>query len=442
MTDLPSSRPAASEVASEPRVTRRTWIMFALLIWLFALASVDRSLVSILAEQIKHAFGLSDGQLGVLTGLMFSIPYVLVGLPIGLLIDRYNRVLLLLVMATAWAGATILAGLMTSYLGMLAARALLGMSESGMAPAFTSLTSDLFPRSRRSTSMALLYVSTPMGLMIGYYFGGMVGAHYGWRAAFVLAGILGILTALPLLALREPLRGAFDPPDEGAEILLGGSRFLATMRLFRARPALVMIIAGASCAIAAQSGVSAFAAPYFIRIRHLPLQQASLILALEFGIAGAIGILGGGWISDRLRHRRGGSELLYMALVPALNMLAVIATFSAPSLTGMLDGFTVYSLFVMAGYGVIFATFVSLTPPELRGLSTAILLIFQNLVGYGFGPPITGLLSDRYGHAGFAEPLRLALITMSSFYAAASLCFLIAAYLARRGRILAEDASR
>ncbi|MEI9927019.1 MAG: MFS transporter [Sphingomonas sp.] len=413
------------------RTSIGTWLTLALFTALFALANIDRSLVSILAEPIKREFALSDAQLGVLTGLAFAIPYTIAGVPMGMLIDRVNRVRLAHFMASLWAAVTILVGLMSSYSGMAAIRALLGAAESSMAPTFTSLTSDLFPTARRATAMAILYISSPIGLLLGFSFGGLIGAHYGWRASFVVAGVVGIVAAMGLLLVREPLRGRYDG---AAGAPAGGSpaTMLGLVRLFRQRPALLLLTIAGSSSIAAQSGLSAFAAPFLIRVLGMTLQNASLALAMAFGVGGMIGMLGGGLIADRVRARFPDSVLLFAAAVATLAAIAAFVAFGVAGPTVALVGLGVYAILCVAHYGVIFSTFVSLTPPAMRGSAMAVLLIAQNLVGYGFGPPVMGALSDWFKASGVPQPLRYAMMAMTAFYLFAALMF----YLANRRVVL------
>src|SRR6185436_5629951 len=150
-------------------------------------------------EPIKREFGLSDGQLGLLTGLAFAISYSVAGIPLGLLADRVARKRLLSGLVAVWSGLTFLSGIATSTLTLALARIGVGASESGASPASMSLITDYFPKERRGLAMALFYMSTPIGTSLAFAIGGAVEANYGWRAAFFVAGGPGLLLSLIIL---------------------------------------------------------------------------------------------------------------------------------------------------------------------------------------------------------------------------------------------------
>lgn len=419
-------------------VPKRHWATLALMTGLFALSGIDRSLISILAEPIKHEFGLSDSQLGVLTGLAFAIPYTLVGLPIGILADRIHRLRLSYVLVTCWSVVTLLTSWISSFAGMLAMRACLGMAESGVAPIFSSLTSDLFPKARRSTAMALLYVSSPIGLTVGFGAGGIIAGHLGWRATFAIAGIVGTLAALILLLVKEPERGRYDDPAdapcETAQPVLS-----AVASAFARQPVLPLILGAASASIAAQAGIGAFMAPFMIRIHGMTIAQAGLFIALGYGVGGMIGMPLGGLITDWVKVRLPGREMLVAVVAQCLAAAMATIAFGAGDLRIALGALVLYSIFCVAAYGVTFATFVSYCPVAIRGTAMAVLLIAQNLVGYGFGPGLTGYLSDRFAQAGWIDPLRYALISMCLFYLIAAGFFALTGGLIRRTDMQSRD---
>jgi predicted MFS family arabinose efflux permease len=411
-------------------VPRHNWVVLALLTTLFALAGIDRSLVSILAEPIKHAFSLSDKQLGLVTGLAFAIPYVIAGVPVGLMIDRVNRMRTSWLMVTLWSLATIATSLVSTYPLLLATRAWLGAAESGVAPTFSSLVSDLFPKARRSTAMALLYVSSPIGLTLGFSLGGLIAAHLGWRSAFVISGAVGIVVALLLLAMREPERGAYDDPAE-RPAPEGPPPLRALWPVFRGRPALFWLIGAGSSVIAAQAGIGAFMAPFMMRVHGMAIAQAGLLIALAYGIGGIIGMPVGGYLADWVKARLPGREMSVAVIASILAAVTASLAFGVQDLRVAIVALWLYSIFCVAGYGITFASFTNELPATFRGVGIAILLIFQNLVGYGVGPGVAGWLSDSFKAAGSPQPLVPSLIILSTGFLLAAFCYW------RAGRLIA-----
>lgn len=412
-------------------IPRRHWYVLALMTALFALAGIDRSLVSILAEPIKHAFALSDAELGLVTGLAFAVPYVIAGVPVGFMIDRVNRVRASWLMVTLWSLATVATSLVSSYPLLLATRAWLGAAESGVAPTFSSLTSDLFPRARRSTAMALLYVSSPIGLMLGFSLGGLIAAHLGWRSAFLISGAVGIVVSLLLLLTREPERGIYDDPA-GRPVVEGQPGLVTLWRVFRDQPALIWLIGAGSSVIAAQAGIGAFMAPFMMRVHGMTIDRAGLLIALTYGIGGIIGMTAGGWLADRVKTRMPGREMVVAVITSIFTTFAALLAFGSHDLHAAVVGLWLYAVFCVAAYGITFATFANLLPAASRGAGIAILLIFQNLVGYGVGPGVAGWLSDRFKGSGSPQPLVPSLIILSLGFLIAAFCYW------RVGRLIAR----
>src|SRR3546814_8383904 len=144
---------------------------------MFTLANIDRSILAILGEPIKREYGLSDTQIGTLTGLAFAVPLSLVIIPIGVLADRVNRIRLVSILMLVWSSLTALTGLAQSFLMLLLARMGLGAAEAGAAPTLTALTSDIFTKKRRGTAMGFLYLSSPLGMPIGLALGGYIAGN-------------------------------------------------------------------------------------------------------------------------------------------------------------------------------------------------------------------------------------------------------------------------
>lgn len=403
-----------------------------LLIVMFTLANIDRTILSILIEPIKHEYGLTDTQVGTLTGLAFAVPLSLVVIPIGILADRVNRVRLIGVLMLLWSCLTALTGTAQSYLMLLAARMGLGAAEAGGAPTFMSLATDMFSKERRGAVMGWLYFSSPLGVTIGLAIGGFIAGHFHWRTAFFVVGAPGVVLALlAFLTLREPTRErAQEGP--GAEPARPSS-LAAVFRLLRERKALwLLLLAGAFC-IGGQAACSIFMAPFLIRVHGLDVAQAGTLLALTYGVGGMIGMPLGGFVTDAIRRRYPGRELGFFGLV---NIGVAIVAAGAFLVSSWEIAAVLLALFAAGAvfyYSVTFSTFVTETPPQLRAGASATMFLAMNLFGYGVAPQFAGIVSDLAEAMGFATPLRVALVCSGALLAIGGVFLILAGRALRRG---------
>ncbi|WP_157889086.1 MFS transporter [Herminiimonas arsenitoxidans] len=195
---------------TEDAVPAKSWYALSILTMIYSCHFLDRTMISIIVEPVRAEFHLHDSQIGLLTGLAYGATFAIAGIPIGLLIDRVNRIKLLAILVTIWSGMTILSGIANSYIHLLLARMGVGASEAGGSPASLSLISDLFPPSKRSTAVGYFFLSNAIGATLSIIIGGFVTAQYGWRTAMLLAGIPGIiLAAVLILTVRNPKRGCY-----------------------------------------------------------------------------------------------------------------------------------------------------------------------------------------------------------------------------------------
>lgn len=401
------------------------YVLFILaLVYMFG--TVDRTLISVLAEPIKTEFGLSDGQLGLLTGLAFAVSYSIAGIPLGLLGDRVRRTRLLASLVTIWSALTFLSGMATSAAALTLARIGVGASEAGASPASMSLITDYFPKERRGLALSLFYVSTPIGVALTFSLGGVIAANHGWHVAYFMAGGPGlILAALILLTIREPDRGRYDAVDPVA--VRERYRFReAVQTLIAIRPLLYLIIA-AVCVVIAQAGLSAFFSPFLIRIHGLSLAESGYAIGAVKGPTGIIGLLAGGIVADRLAKRSLDGGIRIVGLLMMLAAIFAIATVTVPNWEAALVLTGCFNFLNYTYYGATFATFMTLAPVRMRGALAGIFAVAMTMIGYGFGPPLAGVSSDLFAALGAAEPLRWALVVTASFFAIAGLVFLRAA---------------
>ena len=429
---------SASEAREQSSSIYAYYVLFILaLVYLFS--SIDRTLISVLAEPIKRDFNLSDSQLGLLTGLAFAISYSLAGIPLGLLVDRHRRTRVLATLVTIWSGLTFLSGLAVSAVTLGLARIGVGASEAGASPASMSLVTDYFPKERRGFALSLFYMSTPISIALSFAIGSAIAAAYGWRAAFFVAGVPGILlAALILFTVREPERGRYDPVDPDA----ARERYKfreAARTLVTIRPLLLLML-GAISVVIAQAGIGAFTSPFLIRVHGLSIEQAGYAIGAVKGTTGILGLLAGGLVADRLAKRSAHAGPRMTGLLVMLCTPCVAAAMLVPSWTMAMVFIGAFNFLNYTYYGATFATYMTLAPVRMRGALAGMLAVANTMVGYGFGPPLAGTASDLLANAGVADPIRWALVITGGFFAVGGFVFLAAARAIRRMEQPAEPA--
>jgi MFS family permease len=364
-----------------------------LLCGVYMLNMLDRQLLSILIEPIRTEFALSDTHMGFLGGLAFALFYTTLGMPLARLADRSHRVNIIAVSIAVWSAFTALTGLAKGFWHLLAARVGVGIGEAGCNPAAYSLISDYFEPRRRATALSIYQMGGYAGGFVGLMLGGAVAQEYGWRVAFYVVGLPGIVIALLVkFSLREPPRGFSDPvqqvsaPPPALEVL----RTLWAKRSFR------HLSFAAALHNFAVYGAGNFYSAFLIRTHQMSLAEVGVKLAVVTLVGGVAGSYVGGLLSDRFATQRADSR--YYLWVPAASL---VIGFPISQLVFALDNSTlvmwtmVVSIFFSAAYLApsITATY-GLVGVRERALASALLLLILNLIGLGFGPLVAGVVSD------------------------------------------------
>jgi predicted MFS family arabinose efflux permease len=384
---------------------------------------IDRRVASLVIEPLKREFLLTDSQLGLLTGLAFGMIYAATSIPLGLLADRTNRSRLLAVVVAVWSAMTALAGLATTYAHLLLTRIGVGAAEAGASPTATSIITDLFPRHKRATAIAIYQTGIPIGSFLCFIVGAWIVANYGWRAAFLAAGLPGIpLAVLVLLFLKEPARGGYDQTVQNNE----GSwkqRLGDSIRFIRSDMRVLLLMIGAALLSAANTGVTGWFVPFLMREHAMSIQSAGLVIAFASGICGGIGLISTGSFADRLAKGDPNRMLILCGLIALLTMVLAACALVAPTVTLTVVAISAYSLFCYSFLGISYGALLNLTPSGIRGTVIAVEMVLANLFGYGGGPFVVGVLSDAYGGP---HSLRWAMLTLNLLYLAGAACFLLA----------------
>ncbi|MEQ9449393.1 MAG: MFS transporter [Rhodospirillaceae bacterium] len=283
-----------------PMVAGNRGYALGLLLLLYLSNYLDRQILAILLEPIKLDLGLSDAQLGFLSGIAFAIFFATLGIPIAMWADRTSRRNVVVVALAAWSGMTMLCGFAVNFWQLVLARIGVAVGEAGGAPPAHSMISDLYAPHERATAMAVYSLGAPFGIFCGFLIGGWVNVENGWRAAFFVVGAPGLLLALVIrFTLREPRRGAAD----GLQDTAPAPPLAEVLRFIWGQRSLVHMLAAATLTALAGYGAIIWQPVFLIRSFGLETDEVGLALALIIGIGGSIGTYFGGLMADRLGQR-------------------------------------------------------------------------------------------------------------------------------------------
>lgn len=376
----------------------------------------DRQLLGSLGEPIRREFHLSDTALGLL-GTVTVLTYALVGLPLGWLADRWHRIRLIAISTAAWSLLTGASGLAQSYVQLCIARLGVGLSEASCAPAGQSLIGDLYPKEQRARAMAVFMLGLPAGIFLAYYCAGTIGATFGWRAAFLLACIPGLLFAWLVLRIAEPVRGAIEfQTSGGAATASVKSSFAAVLRL----PTMRWIILSGVLHNFNMYAINSFQTPFLQRFHEMGLRQASNVSAISLGAVGAIGLLVGGWLADRIGAKRHDGRLLLSACSMAIAAPCIFLAVNQPK--GATGAFMILmaagTMTMFVYYATVYSAIQDVIEPRLRGTAVAIYFCAMYVLGAGFGSLGLGMLSDHFAHRAMRDA---GMSTMTEAFKAAGL---------------------
>jgi predicted MFS family arabinose efflux permease len=409
--------------------TRHSWIGLGVLFTIAVFNYVDRTIIAILQEDLRTDLGLSDTQLGALTGLSFALLYTTLALPIARLADRMNRKVLISIALAVWSAATAACGVANNFATLVAFRMGVALGEAGCVPASHSMLADYFPPRQRGTALALWGLSNPLGLLLGFGFGGWVVHALGWREAFLVFGLTGVaLAPIAFLVMREPKRGRFESPvagtAESAQVLplKKALSILWESRAFRC------LAAGGAAHAYVLFVIHNWSSPYYERVLGFAKIDVGLYLALAFGIGGGIGQFFGGFLADRLALR----DKRWLMWLPALasglllpfGLLQFLAANPALAMAAGVASATLLTVF----FAPIVATAQFLVPPQMRAFTSAMLVLTVNIFGLSLGPILTGVVSDTLRPTMGIDSLRYAIAVMLPVTILAMLLFLRAAH--------------
>jgi predicted MFS family arabinose efflux permease len=393
----------------------------------YVLNFLDRQLLSILAKPIQDDLGITDGRIGMITGLYFAMFYCVLAIPIGWLADRTNRVRVLSLACALWSAATVACGVSASYVQLVLARMSVGVGEAGGVPPSYSIVADYFPPGKRGTALSLFNLGPPIGQALGVAFGASITAAYSWRSAFISLGAVGIvMAAIVLLFVREPARGGLDARSAAhpsvAQAARGG--LWSTCRMFFSHPVLLRVSLACAATQFVTYAVLNFTTLFLMREKGMTLQEIAVYYAILIGAGIGSGMYVSGRLIDRLARR---SKTAYGYLPAAALALAIPFFIAFVSMRDWPLALVFLALPTFLNYFYL-SPAVTLVQeevqPEQRVLAGALLLLVMNLIGLGLGPTWLGAVSDLLRPSHPDNSLQLAFYTLVPFYLLAVLLHL------------------
>lgn len=388
--------------------------LLAVLMSVLAFSYVDRDVFGVAQESIRVDLHLTDTQVGVLNGIGFALFFAVAGLPIARWVDRGNRVALIGLTTGIWSIAVSMCGWATGFGSLLACRMATATGESGCIPVANSLIAEEFERGERPRAVGLYMLGAPLGALIGYFSGGWLNQHYGWRHTFIIVGVPGLLlAAVAALSLREPRRQPSHakelPTKENASL-----RDVATRLLVR--PTLRNLWLCYLAWYFSGWGLQQWLPTFFIRAHGLSTESTGIGFALALGMGGLLGSWLGGDLSTRYAFQDEQRQLSGAAVVFALLSLLYGLTLLIPSANTAFAVLGVINIFECALYAPLFATMQTLVPARMRATALALSTLLPTFIGMGIGPSVTGVVSDLLRSSAGKESLRVALLILCPGY--------------------------
>ena len=403
----------------------------------YAFNFIDRQLLAILQESIKADLGLSDSQLGLLTGFAFAVFYVTAGIPIARWADHANRRNIVAGSLFIWSFMTALSGLVQNYAQLVLARIGVGIGEAGGSPPSHSIISDMYPKEERASALGVYSMGIPLGIMAAYFATAMLmgssGEDVNWRRIFIFLGLTGVaLAVLVKLVLREPVRGAMEFNDQTE---IEKPPFMESLKTLMKIPAWWAMCFGIAFGSFVSYSKSAFHTKYLVALDPSYDFQTLVII---LGIVNGTTYAGGAFFGARLADKWGKKDIRAYGWLPAISIALClpigIAAWWSTSIEMNLVFTTLFLLFMGVYLGPSFAIAQTLAPISMRAMSTALFFFILNMIALGGGPTFSGWLIDVFKeNYGEIEAIRYAMTVTSLLFIPSIISFLIVA------RVLPKD---
>jgi MFS family permease len=423
---------------------REAWFFVVVLALAGVMSMIDRTILSIVVDPVRHDLGLTDVDIGLLQGLAFGIFYATVGLPLGLTVDRYSRRLVVIAGIVVWSLATVVSGFAQSFGALFVARLLVGLGEAALSPAAISLIADLFPPSSRGRPISVFLMgqaaANGLGISVtGYITNAAAAGTFGgvpvldglapWRAAFVVCGLLGFVVVALLLPTREPVRRQAGRSGGVVAQVRSSWGYLA-----KHAGIFVLMYLGFATFFLAGYGAGAWNPTMLMRVFGATRTDLAAILGpltLAFSIAGPlVGVL---LVDAAMRRGDNLERFRILMIAPLVSLPMGLAVFAPNANVAMI--LIAYSPAVSATIGTtMLALLQSMVPADTRGFAVALTGLLNTIIGAAVGPLLISLLTERV----FGDPksvgISIAWIVVPALFGASAFYFFARNTIRRRVR--------
>jgi MFS family permease len=404
------------------------WYVVGVLTLVYVFSFIDRQILNLLVKPIRRDLGISDTQMSLLMGFSFAVFYTFCGIPLGWLADRFSRRSLVAVGFVFWSVMTAGCGLARNFSQMLALRMGVGVGEAALSPSAYSLIADYFPKEKRATAISVYSMGIYIGSGMAFLLGGivvrfasaqeawtlpLVGETRPWQVIFFIVGLPGVLLALLMYTIREPLRRglkmvrAADGTMSKAQVPFREtwSYILANWKTFGCHTVGFALLSFSSY------GASAWVPTMFVRIHGWSEAQAGMVYGAIVAIFSTLGVATGGWIADRMTARGRRDATMRVGLFVAVAWFPTGILFPLVGDGNLAALLLIPSAFLAsAPFGVAPAAIQQIMPNEMRGQASAIYLFVVNLIGLGMGPTAVALMTDYVFHNDVAVNFSLVIV--------------------------------
>jgi MFS family permease len=397
----------------------------------YAFNFLDRQVLSIALESIKADLQLSDTQLGVLTGAAFAIFYSIAGMPIARWADRGDRPVIISAALGVLSMAVALCSVVGSFAQLTCVRIGAAVGEAGLVPPAHSLVATYFDRSQRLRAMSIFLLGGPLSAGAGYLMGGWLTELFGWRMAFLLTAIPGVVLAvLVRWTIHEPRRVTSASSVAPA---LPAPSASAVLRVLWGQHTFRNLLIASTVLYLFGCGLVQWLPVFFIRVHHMPIGELGMWMAINWGIGNAIGTLAGGYLTHRRTADAERRQLRIMAAIAVVYVPLNVVALLSPDESLAMGCLFVAALINALATAPTFALIQSLVPEHMRATAVAAVFLASNLIGLALGPLLVGGLSDALAHAYDSDSLRIALLACMPGY------WWVAAHLLQASRTVMAD---
>lgn len=401
----------------EPQATAYSWYALALLMFVYVLNFLDRTIIYILFTPIKKEMSFSDTQLALLGTTSFVIFYTVLGIPFGRIADKGSRTKIIAIGVAVWSLFSGLTAYADGFWTLFLCRVMVGVGEATLGPAAISLLSDYFPPLKRATVTSIYSMGIAIGAGLAALLGGQL-AQYGWRTAFMIVGFPGIIFAVLVWFLREPERQVSAAKVDETYSATDWKKLLSNKTF-------VLLCIGYALLGLATNNLSIWGATFYARLHKFDLATIGFwggILTLAAGIPAT---LFGGVIADWFRTRSNGGRMVYGSILSLISVpfwLLMIFTDSIPLIL-LANGVLLFAALGWLGAAAADAT--EIAGVNLRGLAIAIYFFTVNIAAYLIGSNLIGFLSDKFGATENPAMMRYALLVCPISCLLSAICLFI-----------------